>query len=250
MNHEKLDKLPDSMLTEVKGNTEVSSNTENSVNSKPSKAPNTSPIQEVSQNEIFSTGAGANTINTTVNPAKSDIPTNTPTSTTSRPVNVGNLVGGKFAVDLLDTLFPALVVYLVNMIGYELDKKGLQMTAKEKEIVIPAMQDYLNSIKVDFNNPLYNLLFAVGAVYGAKVIEILPNIEKKKSAKVTPENVTEKAADIEKRIQEQSKRKQDEERFIKSISNQPKEIAIKMIMERRRKSKQDATEWYNKNVKK
>lgn len=101
----------------------------------------------------------------------------------SQGTKLGSVVSGKMAVDLMDVLFPSLVVYVVAMIGYNLPKGRLQLTAKEKEILNPAFQNYLDSINVNFNNPLYNLLFVLGSVYAAKTIDLISSNDIKKSEK-------------------------------------------------------------------
>lgn len=97
---------------------------------------------------------------------------------------LGQVVGGKMATDIFDIVFPSLAVWAVSMIGYNLPKGKLQLSAKEKEALNPAMQAYLDSININFNNPLYNLLFVLTAIYGAKVIDVFPEIQKVKKQTV------------------------------------------------------------------
>ncbi len=93
-------------------------------------------------------------------------------------VKLGNAIGGKTAVEIMNVLLPSLAVYAIGAMGYRADKRMIELTADEKKIVIPAMQDYLNTIDINFQNPLYNLLFVVGSVYAAKVIDIMPGLQK------------------------------------------------------------------------
>lgn len=171
-----LSALPDSALKDITASDPVQSQ------QAASNTPSTDGI--LSDADILATGDHAN--NSGFNSlAKPPIGPNGPTPATSlnpgsNPVKLGSVVGGKIATDLIDVLLPSLCVWGISSIGYSIDKKGLQMTSKEKEIAAPAIQAYMDSINIDFSNPLYNLLFVMAAIYGAKVIDILPNLEKKK----------------------------------------------------------------------
>jgi hypothetical protein len=94
-------------------------------------------------------------------------------------VKVGGAISGKMATDILNILLPTLAALVIDQLGYHFDKRLIELTADEKKVIAPAMQDYLDSINVDFNNPLYNLLFVVGAIYAAKIIEVAPQLQKK-----------------------------------------------------------------------
>lgn len=95
---------------------------------------------------------------------------------------LGKLMGGTFAVELVDMLIPSLVVLLVSYIGYSLDKKDLTLSKSEKETLSPAVQDCLDDIDIDFNNPWVNLGVMLAIVYGTKIIDKLPVIKKKQAA--------------------------------------------------------------------
>lgn len=105
-------------------------------------------------------------------------------------VKLGDAVGGKTATELLNVLFPSLIVFAVSNIGYHIDKRMIELTPDEKKIVAPAFQDYLNTININFNNPLYNLLFVLGGIYAAKAIDVIPNLQKKKPAVKQPANAS------------------------------------------------------------
>jgi hypothetical protein len=139
---------------------------------------------------------------------------------------LGAVMGGKMVTDIFDVLFPALAVWGISSLGYAgLTKQKLQLTAKEKEVVNPAVQAYLDSININFNNPLYNLLFVLCAVYGAKAIEIIPELKK-----VAPGKKVVKGEEV------------------KQSHEMTKEEHIQSIMKKRRKGRQDAEEFYFKNV--
>lgn len=92
---------------------------------------------------------------------------------------LGKLMQGNFAVDLVDMLLPSLVVLCVNYIGYELNKKDIQLSKSEKDALAPAVQDVLDEIEIDFNNPYINLTIMLSIVYGSKIIDKLPVMKKK-----------------------------------------------------------------------
>lgn len=171
----------------------------------------------------------------------------------AKPVNVGSLVGGKFAVDLIDLVFPAAIVLVVDLIGYELDKKGISLTEKEKNIINPAMQDYLNSINVNLNNPLSNLLLVIGTVYGMKIIELIPKMEKKKAKpKPIPKDAPGKLVDMADKILESQK--ENEQRraklveYSKQLAAMEKEKAVAHIRRTKKLGQPEALIFYNKNV--
>ncbi len=99
--------------------------------------------------------------------------------TTEKKNNLGSVLKGKYAVNLMDMLLPSLMVLIIDYIGYSVNKKELQLTKEEKEAVIPAVQDVLDSISMDTQNPWTNLYIVLGIVYGSKFADIIPNIKKK-----------------------------------------------------------------------
>lgn len=101
------------------------------------------------------------------------------TTPKERKNRLGKLMGGSFAVDMVDMLIPSLVVLLINYMGYALEKKDLQLSKLEKEALSPAVQDVLDEINIDFNNPWINLGVMLAIVYGTKVMDKLPTIKKK-----------------------------------------------------------------------
>lgn len=168
---------------------------------------------------------------------------------TVRPVNVGQLVGGKFAVDLMDTLIPSVALLAFSALGYEIEKRGLQLNEREKAVIAPAMQDYLNSINVNLNNPLYNLLLVVGVVYGSKIMETLPKVKRKTGAKKPePEKVEDKAEQIKEKIEESKAQQTKIQAFREQLSKVEKPVALKMIEDYRKKGKRDAVAYYAKYV--
>lgn len=199
----------------------------------------------LSDEDIFKTGEHAQT---SLFPNNSDTPNN-PTGEigssnvpTSQPgIKLGSTVSGKFVVDMTDIILPALLVWVVSMIGYGIDKKQLALTAKEKETLTPLVQAYLDSINVNFNNPLNNLLFGVAMVYGSKVIEIIPNVQKlerkgKPNPKVSPS--VKALTNVAERINSKINEGKTTDEIITEIGN------------KRKKGLKDAIEYFNSNKKK
>lgn len=91
----------------------------------------------------------------------------------SQQMNAGNLITGDMAVMFLDMLLPALIVALMAKAGKQVSKSALQATAKEKEIIAPVLQNYLNSINFAVDNPLNALIITLAMIYGTKTVEAL-----------------------------------------------------------------------------
>lgn len=125
----------------------------------------------------------------------------TESSDSSEPIakekknRLGKLMKGEFAVEMVDMLIPSLVVLLTNYIGYVLEKKDLQLSKSEKEALSPAVQDVLDDINIDFNNPWVNLGVMLSIVYGTKIMDKLPSI-KKKTLPIAKKGMAESVAEI------------------------------------------------------
>jgi hypothetical protein len=111
---------------------------------------------------------------------------------------IGQLVpnAGKFATTLLDMLLPACIIFFARQAGYITKKEALKLNKEEKETLAPAFENYLNSININFDKPIYQLLIVLGLVYGSKFMEgdiqftkgkITPD-KKQLDIKVTNEN--------------------------------------------------------------
>src|SRR5581483_25825 len=86
-------------------------------------------------------------------------------------VNLGGIVAGEWAVNIIDAMFPAALVALMYSFGIKMRKTEMQLTAGEKNTLAPIMQKCLDSILVNFNNPWNALAITMGAIYGGKVME-------------------------------------------------------------------------------
>ena len=216
----KFEKLPTSVLTEVTPD-QGSANPENNL---------------LSDADIMSTNEHTKTSLLPTGTEGPNDPTQAPGSAPlpiSQPgMKLGATVSGKFIVDMTDIILPALLVWLVSMLGYGIEKKALQLSAKEKETLNPLFQAYLDSINVNFNNPLNNLLFGLAMVYGAKAVEVFPTLTKIEKGKKQPEKTT-------------------IGRVVNLVKNDlTTDEIIKKIGDSRKKGIKDAIEHFNRNKKK
>jgi hypothetical protein len=190
----------------------------------------------ISESEIFETGEHTKQ---GLNPINSDLP-NQPTSPNQptplpgqgQGLKLGSTVSGKFAVDMTDVILPALLVWVVSMLGYGFEKKQLALTAKEKETLTPLVQAYLDSVNIQFNNPLHNLLFGLAMVYGSKIVEIIPTA-KKLEKKGKPNPVPSTAVKVVEMIKK----------------NKTTDEIIEEIGKKRKKGIKDAINYFNANKK-
>lgn len=249
MNTEKLEKLPDSVLTDI--------------TDKPSETPATSEtpgITAVSQDEL--------------NKAKTEVKADLPTGQPGMPIegdkavkpaenpfgyvpgpttgmSVVSFLPSPLAIHLLDTLVPFLIVLLIEQFGYRIGVKSLQLTATEKKLLEQPTHEMLDSLKINFKNPIYNFLFALCAVYAAKTIELIPEIKKIDAAKKEESDLTpgDKAIkEAEEKLNKQEQKKAEEKKFIDSLRKANAGVAIKMIMDKRKLGRQDATDFYHKKI--
>lgn len=111
---------------------------------------------------------------------------------------LGTFINGKKGTDFFDFAVVAIVIWVCRNIGYSVKKETLKLTKEEKEMVNPAMQAVLDSIKIDFSNPYIFFAFSIAMTYGLKFMADPPKFTKVVEAededtnepivKVTPDN--------------------------------------------------------------
>jgi hypothetical protein len=89
-----------------------------------------------------------------------------------------DVLDSEVAISLMDSIIPSAFVLLIRFVGYNLKKEYIQLSAKEKKALVPAMNKLLSSVKLDFSNPYINFAVVLGIVYGSKIIDSIPNFEK------------------------------------------------------------------------
>jgi len=265
INIEKLDKLPDGALSQLSQKIESSESSKNSNNS---EIPG---IGIVDENEVLQGGnhahlQGVSSLldETALSPGQgSDKPATPPVITQTpgikQPVAIGTLFNGKAGIELVDMLFPALIVLIAdNLLGYEVLKKDLQLTAAEKQTIAPFMQSYLDSVNVHMS-PLGALLAVMSGVYAAKFMEAFPNIKKKTKAKpFTSENtgkpstsiaaVNETLDEINSKMNKAKSMEERRKQYAAFLLPMDYETAIRHIRTAKRMVEKDAKIWYRKNV--
>lgn len=104
------------------------------------------------------------------------------TPTTSKPITQVIANSGKFAVTLIHEMaVPALAVFCLAIFRKTTNREGWKVTKEDKEILVPAWEQYLASVNVNFDKPIYQLLIAIAFCYGSKFMEGTIKIEDKKT---------------------------------------------------------------------
>lgn len=111
-------------------------------------------------------------------------------------VQLGGIVQGRVAVDLMDALLPGLIVLGFYKMSIETKKSDFQLTQGEKNTLYPIVDQCLNSINLNFESPWTALTVALITIYGGKAAEKggIAWMDKKAVAGrvATPESVTKK----------------------------------------------------------
>lgn len=85
---------------------------------------------------------------------------------------LGHLLTARTAIGIVDSILPAIAVIAFQyFMGVKIPKKDIQLNEQERAIIQIPLQNYLNSIPIDFDSPLMALLITIGAVYGSKFAE-------------------------------------------------------------------------------
>lgn len=114
---------------------------------------------------------------------------------------LGKILPGKIALSMADKMIPSLLVLALYYMNLQLDKKKLQLTKEEINELAPAVQDCLDSIEINFDNPFVTLGVMLGVVYGGKIIDAIPEI-KKADRKAKPKTFAEKLNAIVEDVEE------------------------------------------------
>ena len=97
-----------------------------------------------------------------------------PNASGTRKKTLSQMTGGKgakFAVNGLDFILPSLIVFIAHRAGYDLSKKTFKLTSEEREFIEPVMQELLDTIFVDLNNPWAQFALVFGMIYGGKAMD-------------------------------------------------------------------------------
>lgn len=166
---------------------------ENGSSPAPENAPS-STTGEVSEADALAGAQGAE--------ISQDVPPTAQPGATGNPDTkgkLGHLLNAKTAIGIVDAVLPAIAVILMQyFMSVKMNKRELQLNESERAIIAVPLQNWLNSVVVDFDSPLNALLITVGAVYGSKFAEKgfaayfdkrdADNLEKERLAKIKKEN--------------------------------------------------------------
>ena len=135
--------------------------------------------------------------NTKLSEEITEQPTEEITTDPTKPkgkIVLGKLISGKSAVTLVNIFIPSFIVFAMNKFGYSASKGQLKLTNEEKEILNPVVQDCLDYVEINFDNPFYALGFVAAMIYGSKIFDIVPDLKKIKA------DIVEDKEEIEKPI--------------------------------------------------
>lgn len=104
-------------------------------------------------------------------------------------VTLGKVISGKTTVKLINIFIPAFIVFALQKFGYSATKQQLKLTKEEEEIMSPVVQDCLDYITINFDNPFYALAFVASMIYGAKIMDVIPDLKKIKTDVLSDEEV-------------------------------------------------------------
>lgn len=161
--------------------------------------------------------------------------------------SIGQIVpnSGKFAVILIHEMaIPALTIWVSKNVGYKCDKAGLKLTKEDKEVLIPAWEGWLNSLNINIEKPIYQLLLALGFVYGSKWMDGTLKFEKvkktdiKKPEPVNSEN-THMAIGDDTKVTEEN---------YQTVFEVERENLIDKVRKERRRGRKDAMDFLQKNA--
>lgn len=175
-----------------------------------------------------STGSSGSTNNT----ENTDFSKKTENSETKvgNKTNLGALISGKAAVEFTNIIVPSGTTFIMRKAGYEFDKKELQFSANEKEILSPYFQEWLNSLNIDLNNPFYNLLIGLSIVYSSKFMDKGGSIKAiKKEKKVLP--TTDPTIERVKKEYQTTKARETVDKLSKMASSVPMPNASQIVQE-------------------
>ena len=98
----------------------------------------------------------------------------TPPPTPEVDVTLGNFIPAPLAVGVMDSVIPAIMVWVGRKyMNVSFKKTELQATAMERKLLEPAVQTYLDSISLKMS-PLEQLMIAITGIYGGKMLTAEP----------------------------------------------------------------------------
>lgn len=168
-------------------------------------------------------------------------------------VSLGGLVQAKVAVDLMDALIPSLLVIGFARFKIATKKTDFGLTQAEKNTLMPIAEACLKSINMDFSNPWQALTFSVIVIYGGKGLEKGGVAFMEKKINEGPATVAQTAPAPVVSISKPTVKPPE---WTSPKPSQPVEIKeirpydendVFAVGKKRKKGRQDAIDWLNKN---
>lgn len=95
-------------------------------------------------------------------------------------VSLGKVISGKNAIAMVNIFIPSFVVFSFRRFGYATNKQAWKLNKEEQETMQPIVQQCLDYIIINFDNPFYALAFVASMIYGAKAFDAIPELSKMK----------------------------------------------------------------------
>lgn len=182
------------------------------------------------------------------------IPGTGPVTPAGSSVQLGSLVQGKHAVELVDAIIPALLVVAFKYAKIDVRKTEMQLTEKEKNVLAPIVEACMNSIVLNFNSPWTTLAITAGVIYSSKIIEHggVKLLDRKADAMKTTKDITDKV--IDKSNERMAAVQENKQAVADAVEKQRAaplgawtQDDVKKVEKKRRKGPKEAIAWLNKN---
>jgi len=98
--------------------------------------------------------------------------------TPSGKIKLGKVISGKNAVAMINIFIPSFVVFAFRRAGYSTSKPEWKLNKEEQETMTPVVQQCLDYIIINFDNPFYALAFVAVMIYGSKAMDAIPELSK------------------------------------------------------------------------
>lgn len=127
--------------------------------------------------------------------ATPEIPTGDPLKPKGKIV-LGKVISGKATVTIINIFIPSFFVFSLRRFGYQSTKNVWKLSKEEQEVLQPVVQECLDYIVINFDNPFYALAFVSAMIYGAKLFDAVPDLKKMRD-EITEDSEYEEQAPID-----------------------------------------------------
>jgi hypothetical protein len=83
-------------------------------------------------------------------------------------ITLSELIKPEMAVTLLDVMLPAIIVFIADKVGKQLNQSDFKLDKDEKKTVEKALNESFKTVNVGTANPFITLAIVLSAIYGAK----------------------------------------------------------------------------------